>query len=547
MNKRPLATDTLRFLVDHKKVKLDIKERDKFPNIDGYIELLDESRIPIAKLEVQIRKLPDGGKKIQCPLSLLSYAERACLPVLFVGVDVKQTKAYWVHLKKELVSDSTIGRNQKTKSITFPISNLIDGKASDYIDEWIHIAQTYQKKIQEYDKLKDLYELLSKESNAALGIDNNDFRDIHKFLDEINRLLDGNFSIVKKIFYPTAWKLGLAYYRYEDNSVSYTIYPISHTTNDVQIKEGNDLLRKDLWEKGLGVTGHNFENPFKLKPKEYAIEIVESKTLRTLENRGLNHFGSEFLAREYIFAFIDKFIQQPGAHTRNKYTLDELENVFFKHLPITKQQGQVPLITLIRNDRFNTRMFVGFLSLLKRKGFSEIERAYLPKDYSRLSKKPGWIWSLYSPNALEKNLLIFFENLAKVYDDISSRNFPQIAKEMPLFGKATLTIIAFSAKEEYRTFKDAPTISFFHFEREKQENLEIEILGEEESKKLPYLSWDYLGKDVEIKGMKHKLVSGSRGVLDFIYDDLPMFNFVYKILEENLKGYFNNLRTHYRT
>lgn len=59
-----LAIDTFRFQVDHKKVKLDTKERDKYPNIDGYIKLLDKYRIPVAQLEVQIRKLPDGVEKI---------------------------------------------------------------------------------------------------------------------------------------------------------------------------------------------------------------------------------------------------------------------------------------------------------------------------------------------------------------------------------------------------------------------------------------------------------------------------------------------------
>jgi hypothetical protein len=60
-----LAIDTFRYLVDHEKVKLDLKERDKYPNIDGNVEIVDENRRPIAKLEVQIKKLPDGEQKIQ--------------------------------------------------------------------------------------------------------------------------------------------------------------------------------------------------------------------------------------------------------------------------------------------------------------------------------------------------------------------------------------------------------------------------------------------------------------------------------------------------
>lgn len=71
-----LAIDIFERLIDHQKVKADVKKRDKYPNIDGYVELMDDFRSPIAKLEVQIRKIAEnGGKpKVQVPLSLFSSA-----------------------------------------------------------------------------------------------------------------------------------------------------------------------------------------------------------------------------------------------------------------------------------------------------------------------------------------------------------------------------------------------------------------------------------------------------------------------------------------
>ena len=596
-----LAIDTFRNLIDHKKVKLDTKERDKYPNIDGYAELVDEFRVPIAKLEVQIRKLPNEEPKIQCPLSLFDYSRNVtCNPVLFIGVNIKQKKAYWFHVKEGLVDESIAGGDQKTKVISFPDDNIIDGKDTRYIKEWLNIAKIHQTKIQTYGNLADLYDKLSKRSNPALGIDKKDFRDIHVFLDDINTLLDGKFSIVKRRFYPTAWKLGITYYGYKDNSLSYTLYPIPFSRNDVQIKEGNDLLRKELWTAGLGITGHNFENPIKLRSKEYAIEIVESKTLRILKNRLLNHRGNEFLATEFIFAFIDKFLQQLGLNKKDRYSIDEIEKAFFQYLffwvdesirfmvKVQRNRVRSPADLLYRkpyfdpnmllfqimheerkqidrtvrerirhkdsipripvgNDKFPFGVFVEFFSFLKSKGFEEISRVYSPRDYSRLRERGGLIWNLFSPDAIETNLKIFFDNLAKVYNDVVLQNFPEIAGELPLFGNASRVIILFSVKEEYKTYRDAPTISFFHFETEKQDSLEIEIYRKEERKELPDLSWEYLGKDIEIKDKKHRLISGSEGVLDFIYDDVPMFNFVYKILEENLKGYFNSLRGHHKT
>jgi len=98
--------------------------------------------------------------------------------------------------------------------------------------------------------------------------------------------------------------------RYQNSSISYTLYPIPFNNNDVQIKEVNKTLYEQLKHEGLGFTGHFVENPIKRRPKEYAIEIVKSKTLKIWGNRLLDHKGNEFLAREFIFAFIDNFSQQ---------------------------------------------------------------------------------------------------------------------------------------------------------------------------------------------------------------------------------------------
>ena len=92
------AVATFEFLADKKHLKLDLRKRDKVPNIDGYIEIVDDLGCPVGKLEVQIKKLPENERKMQCPLSLFSYSERTGNPVLFVAVDTGQKRAYWHHI-----------------------------------------------------------------------------------------------------------------------------------------------------------------------------------------------------------------------------------------------------------------------------------------------------------------------------------------------------------------------------------------------------------------------------------------------------------------
>ena len=163
-----LAIDTFKILVDHKQAKLDIRGRDKYPNIDGYIDIVDEESRPIGKLEAQVKKLPDDYEsvpKLQIPFSLFRYAAVTNNPVLLIGVDTRQKKAYWIHV--------SIYRNlrqaHKTITVNFPGSHVIDGKDTEYLADWIQIVRRNQNKLLEYDKVVHDLSRLSHVVNAARG------------------------------------------------------------------------------------------------------------------------------------------------------------------------------------------------------------------------------------------------------------------------------------------------------------------------------------------------------------------------------------------
>ncbi|HUV02243.1 MAG TPA: hypothetical protein VMW67_02165 [Desulfobacteria bacterium] len=586
-----VAVDIFKTLLDHEKVKADVRERDKYPNTDGYVELVDENRIPVGKLEVQIKKLPDKfttNPRIQCPVSLISYSEAAtCNPVLLIGVDTAQNKAYWIHIGDDLIS--RLNRdNQRTKVIPFPDENIIDGEDVGYISKWKDLVVNYKTKIKEYDTLKRSYITLSKNANPTLSIAKAEFQSIHIFLDTINKFLDEKFSLVKKIYYPNTWKIGLAYYEYQDNTFSYTLYPISLESNEVQIKEVDEELHKQLKREGFGFTAHYVENPIKCRPKDYATEIIESKTMGVLENRLLNHQGNEALAREFIFAFFDKFYQQLGLDKKDVYSLEEIEKSFFQYLPMWIEEAVNFLVKVHRNgvnnvvdclygrpyfdpdllirqimaderkqidqsvrtkikqgyavpnisrgnDRLPLEIFTEFFNFLKSEGLNEVSRVYSPKDYSRSG---GWVWGVYSPEVAEDNLRIFFRNLPDAYDSLVFTNFPELKQELALFGKASRIIVIFEVKNTYTSYQDSPKIEFFYLKGKDQDEITIEIYNKSEDSDIPRISHEDFDKEVEIEGKKYELISISRGILDFIYDDLPMFNFVYKTLEDNFKKYF---------
>jgi hypothetical protein len=199
------AIDTFRSLIDHDHVILNIRQLDKVPNIDADVDIIDTEHRPIGKLEVQVKKLPDdhgSDPKLQIPLSLFGYAATTTNnPVLLVGVDIDQKKAYWFHVPV----DANQRRGQETTTVKFSLTQVIDGKDTRYIYEWLGIAQVYRRKLREYDPLKEAYAKLSGVKAQVLSIAKSDLREIHEFLDEINSLLDGPFSIVKRRFFPNAW------------------------------------------------------------------------------------------------------------------------------------------------------------------------------------------------------------------------------------------------------------------------------------------------------------------------------------------------------
>ena len=409
-------------------------------------------------------------------------------------------------------------------------------------------------------------------------------------------MLDGKFGLIKERFFPAAWKIGIAYSSYEENSISYTLYPISNIKNDVQIKQVDKELHQKLRDAGFGWSGYFKQNPIRVNPKKHAVDLIEADVLRILEKRLLNPRGSAFLASEFIFAFVDEFNEPMGLIKKDEYTVAELEKAFLLHLPVwtavtvhflvkakrnnirsvvdalyrrayfdprilliqimdkerkqieetvlrnIEAKKQVPVIP-IGNDKFPFRVFFELLSFLKERNVDSVKRIYIPKDFSRMQGGRAWVWDLYSKEAIEANLRTFFANLPEVYDQLLSTNFPEIKSTLPIFGPASRILALFETEEEAREHRNFP-IDIFHFVGDDPEELKIEIFRKDNAGEYSGLSFkDFIGKkEIIIDGKTYTWIGGERSSLDFIYEELPMFNFIYKILERNFKEYFNEMR-----
>lgn len=584
------------WLAETQRAMPDLKANDKWPNIDGYIEITDENGFPKGTLKAQVKKLSkaNANKKQHSfkDYKFLSYCRESLdwIPILFIGVDLDKDldkqQAYWLHIDKSFVEEL-----KGNKTVKFIDSQIIKSKMQDFIRDWEKIIQLYDSKAEEFEKYKKAFSIISDIITPALGRTDNKFVKIHYFLDDLNSLLDGKFTIIKRIFYPSAWKIGLAYYQYKNNELAYTLYPVPSNKNDVQIKKVDKSLHDRIQKEGLGFVKHFAENPIENRPNEYAKEIIKSKASKLIENKLLNHSGSDFLAREFVFAFIDEFQTQMGLQKKDKYTIEEIENAFYKYLPLWLEEAHKFLISENRNN-FNDRikqcrilysdpniifeigederetitgkvksriinkenisnlpmgkmgnkqfpfgLFVEFFSFLKQKT-KEITRLYRPKDLLRCKEKGCLVWEMFSKKDAKHNFNIFFESLPRVCRTLIRNNFPLLEKELSLFEKADKIAVSWLAKDNYNKTKNIPIYEMFYLKSEKRDiKQSVEILNDEETKMFKNI--DLRKNNVNFRGENYKIIMRQSSILDFLYEDTPMLNFIYKLLEDKLKAYFN--------
>jgi hypothetical protein len=189
------AINVFRCALDSKQFKADIRERDKYPNIDGYVELIDEKQKPVGKLEVQIKKLPDGSKTFACSTALIAYTERTPLPVLLICVDTTAKKAYWKHITR---ADLDGKEGQGSVSMTFGDPEDAVSEEGSHYNKWLSLARDACEGVSRYKALKEIARI----ATPLIGQKSKEIGQIQIFIDELNGLLDRDFICLKRASFP---------------------------------------------------------------------------------------------------------------------------------------------------------------------------------------------------------------------------------------------------------------------------------------------------------------------------------------------------------
>lgn len=585
------AVVTLINIINKNRIKFDLNILDKFPNTDGIFEIVSKSQIPIGKIDIQVKFLPQKNTKkpkYQCTKDFLAFCEQSILPVLLVVVDVQSEKAYWIHVNRSVLIELSENIKGETVNLDVPKSNLIAKNENEYINQWEIIVSTYLTRLIDFDELKDELELsktkyqkLQEITNPALCIENEIFSEIHFFLDYYNNLLENEFSIIKDIYYREYWKIGLAYSTYEDTRLSYSLYPIKYNYNDIQIKvleEKEALKSRDF----INYVGHNVENPIKIKPLEYAFKYIIDDLKKIVDNNILLHID-EFIANEYIISFIDKYLDILGLEKeQSNYSIEDIEKAISTFLPLFCEEqakkkissNEKILVDLdmfyfhvfpderkayslkakerfdkgetsensfaYKSDSFNFRYLSALVKHLENIGKTNATRLYPNKKYHE--KQRSFIWKIYNSEEIEKIVSLIYLKLPDLYNKFVNEFFPKLYDEINFFNHFDRLVVNLRVKDISIDYTDDPSIEHIYLknlENNSDNRIDVYLLGKDESPLTWEIMWKQRENDIIIDNQKYEIISYSTSRLDNVFELTPMQDFLYDTLKNRLDGYLS--------
>lgn len=562
------AIKTFKDCLNLKYVKPDIKERDKTPNVDGYLEIVNEKQVPVGKLEVQIRKIPKGSTSHPCNIELFAYSEKTSLPVLLICVDVDTKRVYWKHIQRNMAAGKEA---QKTVTVVFSMPEEEIEASLLYLSKWTLIATDYADRIKNFEIIKSQLEEVSKHVSPLKGLDKKSIAILQVFIDELNRLLDSEYSVVKRIFFKDIWKIGIAIHSYTDERISYSLFSIKTGHSDSLIKY-IDLSAAKIFKNGpYGFMSFWGLNKMKENPQKEARELVYSRLEEILRNKMLS-IANEFLCTEYLFDFIDEHLISLGLEKKDSYSLEELQFAMQVYLPrwclialryvkypkhldhidpgllkmllgrVTYKEIHEETVEMIKKNIGISPFFIGSLffsfktvyealSYLGENKYSKISRIYRQRNPAIWKNRTSvFVWEGYRQADLDYNASVLLNNLEKVFNDFIKINSFDSA-QYNLFNKYDKVIFVHELKENYQE-KGFPGLRTYYLKL---------IEGFPEANKTECLNAkdfninSFPGDIVQFRNNKYKVEQCSERIADFFFHRTPMLFLVYEALKDRAK------------
>lgn len=288
------AVDILNYLFDPAIIKAEIKKADKIPHHDGEIEIVDSKTRPVGKFNVQVKKMPDDFKDRynDTPVELIEYSRRIEQPLIFIGVDNKAEKAYWIQIEPSMAD--RLKPDQKTFTLVFDtVQNVIEKGNNLYITKWTELIVERQQARADLPKLKHFI----KETIGLESLSGDDRAAFQKYMERINQLLGGDFSSIKRVYLPNIWKLGMAVVDANPDWITYHYFSMAYgaTTSEV-----------------VSLKGHKPTDFFEMPSKTYLSDILGDTSVRAFQTAAVrrSYFDAAKSADQFVLRFVEKALKE---------------------------------------------------------------------------------------------------------------------------------------------------------------------------------------------------------------------------------------------
>ena len=548
------AVVILRSLLDPNRTKADIRTRDKYPNIDGTIELVDQENRPLGKFDIQVRKIGDGQKSYSCPASLVGYSEVSTLPVILACVDVSLSRAYWRHITP------TMPEYKKDQdSFTIRFDETSDSITSDgiYIQKWTEIVFEFRKRITDFPKLQ-------KEVADKLTVKNLDPKDIRLFqhyIDTINRLLDDDFISIKKILFPDVWKLGVGIFDSNEQWVSFQIYKIPYEEPAPLVCKLEGVPFHSSNCVPYAISTHETRRENLTDPETSAKSFVLDKVKQVVEERLLTVHG-QLTSIDILFSFVDRYYHLLNVSPeQDSYDVDEMNNALNQHMlgicaamaSSIAQSGSsfvsfdlefvesyiksnkvepippsaVPISFSVSSRYVPIRSVFDALRNIVATDIKTIKRPFIRRDPALLSGG-GWIWSGYKPEDEIQNVILMLENAIPEYSEFIQRNRLKLPESRYL-DKSTSIIMEY--EPTFISSGLGPRLREDHVRNQSQVLPKFAVLISSDDKSSVDRS---VFPQVIYNGVKYEAITSSVSQAGFLFSNTPMLNLLYRMLARDL-------------
>lgn len=433
-------------------------------------------------------------------------------------------------------------------------------------------------------ELENEVEELRRNVVPKLGLTPMEISEINSFVEIYNTLLEGAFKIIKNSLYYNYFKIGIGIVRYEKDNYSFLLFPVSYTTNEPLIKR----IKRD----GSFDIGKAFMMGTALVLQSSSVNIIKEQPTKLAYGRIKEDFGrafkqyqfpihDDFVINEYLASFVDTFYVilgfqggqstypladlkfiinevwpiwldsilniNPELHEIN-YDIDGFQNrkdttEHVRQFEIAKDRAKAGDIAAIKviptSELYNIALVNYFIEYQERKGHQTTTRVYEQGQAGR--HITGAVWSSWNIDIMIKNLRIFFQNFARIYDQFIGEYFPLLAKELDLFDDGN-TLIFLLTKDHQLTH--GPQIEYFKLRSVAYKPNSIYFYLSDEADnpidKSIFATGEVWTRTIPVNGRRYHLVEAGMGNITFISSKLPSYFLIKQMVAKKVEQYLKH-------